>query len=330
MCLGACGGSSGTAVAKPSSHAPQRPGFILLEHFGNAADGTKLADREQVHLWLVKADGSELHEVAPGQPSVGKGSADWSPDGIHIAFDAPGLFADLIYETDVNGMTPRLISTECAGNPAPCGDHAPSYSPDGKRLAFVRMVGGPSGVIAIKDLATGKVTLLESTRQGSPMAELGRPAWSPDGTQLIYYQGAKDADSKPTGTSAMYVINADGTGLHVLKTPGLAAGDPHWSPDGSLVVFSTEPIHDWNDSGVADHPDVYVVHPNGAGLKQLTFDQGSGAPSWTSDSKILYFSQRGLWLMDADGSNQVQVPLGMELVSDTTGYSFYADWQPAP
>ena len=126
----------------------------------------------------------------------------------------------------------------------------------------------------------------------------------------------------------MYIVNADGTGLHSLNTPGLAAGDPAWSPDGSLIVFSTEPIHEWNDVGATDSPNVFEVRPDGTGLKQLTFDYGSGAPSWTSDGKILYFSQRGLWLMDADGSNEVLVPLGMDLVSSTSGYSYYADWQP--
>ncbi len=324
----------GNAVPTPSKSVGQRPGFILLEHFGNAPDGTKLAETQQIHLWLVHADGSNLHELAPGQPGMpitGKGPADWSPDGRHIAFGTTGSGPALIYETDVNGTTPRLISTECGREPATCLEFSPAYSPDGKQMAFVRLAGSPlSGVIAIRDLATGKVTLLESTRQGPPKNDLGAPAWSPDGKQLVYYQVAKDADGKPTGSSEMYIVNTDGTGLHQLKTPALAAGDPHWSPDGSLIVFSTEPIHEWNDAGVADHPDVYTIHPDGTGLKQLTFDQGSGAPSWTSDGKILYFARAGRWLMDADGSNQTKVWLGMDMVSDTTGYSYYAHWQPTP
>ncbi len=328
----------GNPVPTPSKSVGQRPGFILLEHFGNGADGTQLANRDQTHLWLVKADGTDLHELAPGQPDLGKGPAAWSPDGRHIAFESSCNAESrclptapvLIYETDINGAPPRLISTDCVGNDTPCDDHYPAYSPDGKRLAFVRLTRGPSGVIGIRDLTTGNVTPLKSTRQGPPMAELGAPAWSPDGTQLVYYQVARDANRKPTGASAMYIVNADGTGWHALKTPGLAAGDPGWSPDGSLIVFSTEPIHVWNDVGVADHPDVYTIHPDGTGLKQLTFDQGSGAPSWTSDGKILYFSQDSLWLMDADGSHQTQVPLGMDLVSQTTGYSYYGSWQPTP
>ena len=103
----------------------------------------------------------------------------------------------------------------------------------------------------------------------------------------------------------------------------------HWSPDGSLIVFSTEPIHQWNDVDVEDHPDVYTVGPDGIGLLRLTSDRSSGAPSWTSDGKILYYSETALWLMDANGSNHLRVgPGSMDLVSETTGYTYYARWQP--
>ena len=363
VALGGCGGASGTpsptssgatiqspaptvrAISSPTpgptvipSAAALPPGYILLEHFGNAPDGTKLADTEARHLWLVKADGSDLHELAPGQPATqplrDKGPADWSPDGNHIAF-MTGNNGVFIYETDVAGTAPRLISTDCAKTPNDCLEFFPAYSPDGKRLAFIRLTDKPptppSGVVAIRDLSNGKVTLLESTRQGPPNQELGAPVWSPDGTRLVYFQLPKDADGAPTGSSELMIVGADDTGRHALTTPGVAAGDPGWSPDGSLIVFSNEPIHNWNDAGLADHPDIYVIHPDGTGLKRLTSDEGSGAPSWMPDGRILYFSQRGLWLMGADGSNPTRVGLGgMSLVSATTGYSYYARWQPTP
>jgi TolB protein len=301
---------------------------------------------------LVKADGSDLHQVAAGQPDTlfagpratgynGKLGAAWSPDGIHIAFQTESDAATPIWETDVNPAAPRLLSTDCERLKWTCGDIWPAYSPDGKLLAFDRRTfdPDPSGVIAIRDLATGKVTLLESTRQGPPNQELGRAAWSPDGKQLAYYVVPKDTaggDDSPLGTSVIYVVNADGTGVHTLETPGLAAGDPAWSPDGSLIVFSTTPLHEWESTGVDPSPDVYVIHPDGTGLTRLTLGGGSGAPSWTSDGKILfstefYKTNAALWLMDADGTHRVRIgPGSMDLLSPVTGYTYYAYWQPMP
>jgi dipeptidyl aminopeptidase/acylaminoacyl peptidase len=342
--VGASPSPTGSAVAsgsaRPTSLADAyqaRPGYILLEHFGNSFDGTATDPSDERHLWLVKADGTGMHELAPGKPTseppvAGKGAADWSPDGTHIVFST-SQNGGLIYETDVNGATPRLVSTGCP--PTSCLEAFPAYSPDGKRIAFIRLTGidgktPVSGIVGIRDLATGQSSFLESTRAGSPEAELGAPDWSPDGLRLIYYKLPKDAQGKPTGGSAMYIVNTDGTALHKLDVGNLIAGDPAWSPDGTLIAFSTYPIHEWAETGTGDVPETYIVRPDGTGLRALTANTG-GAPSWTADGKIFYYSQRAMWLMDADGSNQTPIGPGqLNLVSSTTGYSYYGYWQPTP
>lgn len=331
------GPTSPASVMPSQSLAAQRAGYILLEHYGNSFDGTTTNPSDERHLWLVKADGTDLHELAPGQPVseppvTGKGPAAWSPDGLHIAFEASQNGA-LIYETDISGGVPRLLSTDCP--PASCGESFPAYSPDGKRLAFVRSGKGNDLVVGVRDLATGKASLLEPTRLSTSLAWLGAPSWSPDGTQLVYHEIVMDADGKPTGVSHLYVVNADGSGLHSLPTPYLGAGDPAWSPDGSVIVFSTYPIHAWTERAMPGRPDIYSVKPDGTGLRALTGDHHSGAPSWTSDGKILYSTHSDdLWLMDPDGSNQQRVGPGprgvIDLVSTLTGYSYYAHWQPTP
>jgi hypothetical protein len=79
-----------------------RPGLILFEHFGNAADGTPLSDNDRRHLWLVKADGSDLRELVPDVNMGEGGHAAWAPDGVHIAFDGS---VNAIFETDVDTRT---------------------------------------------------------------------------------------------------------------------------------------------------------------------------------------------------------------------------------
>lgn len=90
-------------------------------------------------------------------------------------------------------------------------------------------------------------------------------------------------------------VNPDGTALR--RVAGITAygGQPHWSPDGSKVVF-----------GDADA--VYVVDADGGGRRRLVY---GGDPAWSPDgTQIVYVvvdpdtdAEYGIALMDADGTN---------------------------
>jgi hypothetical protein len=84
--------ASPIASPKPSSSGPildytGLQGWIVFERAGKAPDGSTPAGVEYPHsLWLAHADGSDLHELAPGVPTSGKVSFDISPDGSHVIF----------------------------------------------------------------------------------------------------------------------------------------------------------------------------------------------------------------------------------------------------
>ena len=61
---------------------------------------------------------------------------------------------------------------------------------------------------------------------------------------------------------------------------GTRDASPAWSPDGSLIAFSR-----WARNG---RPQLYVIKPNGRGLKHLRPSQGNN-PSWSPDSRRLAF-----------------------------------------
>lgn len=303
------------------------PGWIVFEYAGKAPDGSTPAGVDYPPgIWLVHADGTGLHELAPGVLASGKISPDISPDGSHViysAYDAPVQ----VWEVGIEGGDPELVSTDCNGIPAECMDGKPAYSPDGTRIAFLRGTE-TSSALAIRDLASGAVTILESTQTSSADVWLEEPSWSPDGQQVVYHQVIYDRAQDKVVDTNIFIVNADGTGLHELALPdGTPWGDADWSPDGSRIVFGSYPIHEFG-SGQAE---VYSVRPDGTDLQQLTsLGVGSGAPSWTSDgAHIFFWGFQTFYLMDPDGGNAKRINRAA-LVIENDGYGFYGALQPTP
>jgi TolB protein len=70
--------------------------------------------------------------------------------------------------------------------------------------------------------------------------------------------------------------------------------DPVWSPDGRQIAF------DRQDDG---YNWIYAVNQDGTALRRLT-PNFSWHPAWTPDGRISYVHGRGIWIMNADGSDK--------------------------
>jgi Tol biopolymer transport system component len=235
----------------------------------------------------------------------------WSPDWRRILFlrnrcaSTRGTCRDItqIYRMNADGTGRRRLARgvtyrKISGQFVSEYRATPTWSPDGRKIAFVSDRTGSSEVYVMNADGSGQRRL---TRHAKPK-EL---AWSPDGRMLAFGSHARG------GPRDVYVMNADGTGLLNL-TPGPGGGEAlSWSPDGRKIGFRS--LRD--GSG-----EIYVVNVDGTGLRRLTHltrnPVSSGgttwsAPAWSPDGQRILFVRVGwgnsnseILVMNADGSRQ--------------------------
>ena len=71
------------------------------------------------------------------------------------------------------------------------------------------------------------------------LTTLSSPALSPDGSQVAFTVTTVD-EANNRRHSEVWIVGADGEGLRRLTSPGTESSNPRWSPDGSLLYFSSQ------------------------------------------------------------------------------------------
>ena len=210
----------------------------------------------------------------------------WSPDAARLACEGYGQ-DPFERETDpsLNGLYTIRTSdgadlTRITSNPG--GSDIPGdYAPNGKRLAFVRgdYPTDPAAVGLYVVRLSGN-RLRQITPAGTLVGESGGD-WSPQGNEIVFSQRVT-----PDARSSIWVVHADGSGLHEIPVRaqpacGGAYSDPRsqgcfhprWSPDGTKIVFTrgTSGGHDSN---------IYTVNADGTDLTQVTHGGTDQSPDW--------------------------------------------------
>jgi len=193
---------------------------------------------------------------------------------------------------------------------------SPSWSPDGKKLAFVSF-SNKGAVIQILDLPSGKAEIVASFKGVN-----SAPAWSPDGSQLAY-------STSRHGSPDVYVYNLL-TKQHQRITSHYGIDtEPAWSPDGNSLLFT---------SSRTRKPQIYRYDIAADKVSRVTFEGDENAnASYSPDGTRLVMVHEGGQIVVLDEETSRVTPLTIAIDEspsfspngDMVLYATEQDYKPA-
>ena len=311
------------AVTEPfvpsGSMCPPSPSGRIAYELTRLGAGATGGDVYTVEVVLPDGIGDSLLSAGVGaqQPS-------WSPDGTRVVVSASSDGADALFIVRCDGTIEKVLSDLSTGTPSDPETiempSNPSWSPDGTSIAFA----SPDGLFIVDptdpqfdqpvttDFYGGAAprSIFVTEIELDITVAVGRPGWSPDGTQLVF--GATDN----SGNTDVYVVGVDGSDLTRLTTDAADDYQPAWSPDGTQIAFRS-----------SRDDKLWLMHVDGT-LQQPLFS-GEGAdpafqPAWSPDGTQLVYASGAsrdrtrIHVIGADGSGDRQLtPEGGATHSET-------------
>jgi TolB protein len=185
-------------------------------------------------------------------------------------FPNPGQLHLYVADADGENKRPLLANQDT--------DYNATWSADEQWIVFTSERAGSTDLFRVRP-------------DGSALQQLtDHPAYddqaslSPDGRQIVF------ATTRVDGTTDLAILELESTQTRMLTSGQGGDFRPTWSPDGNWIAFSSDrgkglPFSQgrWEALHLVD---IYLIRPDGSGLRQLTDSQGfCGSPAWTADSR---------------------------------------------
>lgn len=233
-----------------------------------------------------------------------------------VVFVAPASSGD--------GIKMRQVRGVC--NPSCIGDRQPTWSPDGRTIAFIRRTRNefPRTIFTVR-ADGGAARRVTKPKRTAPIPDV--LAWSPDSTRLAFH----------TIEGTNYVVRASGGDPVPIRVPSTTGthsfdGPPSWSPDGSRIAFVRQgPFNRYGPPPWCCQ--LWVAAADGSAATLVGGGPPPAAwlsePAWSPDGRLAYVTgprrsdglpdldRAEIWVSAADGSGAVR------LVGDQSDAGFH-------
>ncbi|MXY16439.1 MAG: hypothetical protein F4Y57_05430 [Acidobacteria bacterium] len=270
-------------------------------------------------LFLFESPGAKPRRLTT-DPGLDYNGA-FSPDGRWVVFTSERSGSPDLYVLDLRtGATARPLVT------GPAMEDAADISPDGSQLLFVSTRSGNADIFVMPFRPEDPAAAGEAKNLTRHAAGDYNPAFSPDGTRILFSSSRDTAVASSTGpaptptylASELYVMQADGTDVRRLTRHESWDGAPAWTPDGQAAVFYSQ-----RDG----EPRIYRTAIDGSGAEPVSAGgEAALSPTFGPDGRLAFTVRRDdRWTLVTAG------PDGADLrIASDTGRDYWApEYDPA-